>query len=60
MLLRGLSVPIDDNDSDHLCHDGQRCDSIGEESTPVDGMVDSVQGNGIRQGSDIHRGIPLH
>ena len=52
-------MPIDDNDSDHLCRDGQRCDSIGEESTPVDGMVDSVQGNGIRQGSDIHRGIPL-
>jgi hypothetical protein len=59
MLLRALSVPIDDNDSDHLGRDGQEGDSTSEDSRPVEGMGNSMQGNGIRLGNDIHKGSLL-
>ena len=53
-------MPIDDNDSDHLGCDGLNSDSTGEDSRPVEGMGNPIQGNRIQQGSHIHNGIPLH
>ena len=49
-------MPIDDNDSDHLGRDGQEGDSTSEDGRPDESMGNSMQGNGIRLGSDIHKG----
>ena len=54
MLLSAPSVPIDDNDSDHLGRDGQEGDSTSEDGIPVEGMGNSMQGDRIRS-SDIHK-----
>ncbi len=54
MLLSVPSVPTDDNDSGHLCRDDQEGDSTSEDGRPVEGMGNSMQGDGIR-GSDIHK-----